>query len=111
MLDPGDGHLVREMSLGDDSENACGLHVEGERYWIGWKSEATIEERDRASHRTVATYPGMPRIAGLTMRREALKSRDRPIPARGKPDRPVLGWSAVLVQRLQRPPHMRRQTR
>lgn len=65
---PADGHLVEEIALGADSENACGLHVAAERYWVGWKQEATIEERDRRDHRVLATYPASPRIAGLTER-------------------------------------------
>jgi len=68
VVDPRGGTVVQEVPLGEASENACGLHVETDRYWIGWEEEAMIEERDRASHRVLATYPALPAVAGLTLR-------------------------------------------
>lgn len=72
VMDPADGRSVTEISLGPDGENACGLHVEGDRYWIGWKGEASIEERNLVSHEVLATHGATPRIAGLTKRLDAL---------------------------------------
>lgn len=72
VLDPTDGRMLRDIELGPDSENACGLHVGQDRYWIGWKEEATIEERDLRNHKVIANYPALPRIAGLTERNGAL---------------------------------------
>ncbi len=68
VLDPRDGRLVREIDLGRDSEDACGLHVGADRFWIGWKAATTIEERDLTSHRVLAEYPALPHIAGLAER-------------------------------------------
>lgn len=72
VLDPTDRRMVQDIELGSDSENACGLHVGPDRYWIGWKEEATIEERDVRNHNVIANYPALTRIAGLTERNGAL---------------------------------------
>lgn len=58
--------------MGQNSENACGLHAGIDRYWIGWKEEATIEERDLRDHKVIASYPALPRIARLTKRNGTL---------------------------------------
>lgn len=72
VVEPADGRQVGEVSLGTDAENACGLHVEDGRCWIGWKGEASIEERDPASNDILAAYGATPRIAGLTRRDDSL---------------------------------------
>lgn len=65
IMDPTRSQVRDEIGLGPDAENACGLCVEADRYWIGWKATARIQERSRQGHDVKAEYRALPRIAGL----------------------------------------------
>jgi glutamine cyclotransferase len=60
VIDPADGHIVREIGLG-------GLFVDGTSYWLGPEQEGLIEQHSLGDNTVLATVGVVPSAEGITI--------------------------------------------
>lgn len=67
VIDPADGHIVREIGLGDHAEGMGGLFVDGTSYWLGPEQEGMIEQHSLGDNTVLATFGVVPSAEGITI--------------------------------------------
>lgn len=67
VIDPADGHIVREMGLGEHAEGMGGLFVDGTSYWLGPEQEGMIEQHSLGDNTVLATFGVVPSAEGITI--------------------------------------------
>lgn len=67
VIDPADGHIVREIGLGEDAEGMSGLFVDGTSYWLGPEQEGMIEQHSLGDNTVLATLGVVPSAEGITI--------------------------------------------
>jgi glutamine cyclotransferase len=61
-----DGTVVEEIEIGENRENACGIHIEGRYYLIGYRNIGKIEQRSLGNHQLINEFNALDRIVGIT---------------------------------------------
>ena len=67
VIDPADGHIVREIGLGEHAEGMGGLFVEGTSYWLGPEQEGMIEQHSLGDNTVLTTFGVVPSAEGITI--------------------------------------------
>ena len=67
VIDPADGHIVREIGLGKHAEGMGGLFVDGTSYWLGPEQEGMIEQYSLGDNTVLATFGVVPSAEGITI--------------------------------------------
>ncbi len=72
VIDPRQGGVLREIDLGRDRENACGLCVSGLNYWVGFKQRGVIEERSVKDNKVLGEHKTLGRADGVALTEDNL---------------------------------------
>jgi sugar lactone lactonase YvrE len=67
VIDPHEARILREVDLGLNRENACGLCVSGENYYVGFKQRGLIEKRSLRNNLVLQEYATMGRADGVAL--------------------------------------------
>jgi glutamine cyclotransferase len=67
VIDPHEARILREIDLGSERENACGLCVSGENYYVGFKQRGLIEKRSLRNNSVLQEYTTMGRADGVAL--------------------------------------------
>ena len=67
VIDPADGHIVREIGLGEHAEWMGGLFVDGTSYWLGPEQEGMIEQHSLEDNTVLASFGVVPSAEGITI--------------------------------------------
>lgn len=67
VIGPADGHIVREIGLGEHAEGMSGLFVDGTSYWLGPEQEGMIEQHALGDNAVLATFGVVPSAEGITI--------------------------------------------
>jgi glutamine cyclotransferase len=72
VIDPLQARILREIDLGSDRENACGLCVSEENFYVGFKGRGLIEKRSLGENAVLQEYATMGRADGVALAMENL---------------------------------------
>jgi peptide/nickel transport system substrate-binding protein len=67
VIDPRQARILKEIDLGPDRENACGLCVAGENYYVGLKQRGLIENRSLRNNLVLQEYSTKGRADGVVL--------------------------------------------
>jgi glutamine cyclotransferase len=67
VIDPADGHIVREIGLGEHAEGMGGMFVDGTSYWLGPEQEGMIEQHSLGDNTVLTTFGVVPSAEGITI--------------------------------------------
>ena len=62
-----DGHIVREIGLGEHAEGMGGLFVDGTSYWLGPEQQGRIEQHALGDNTVLATFGVVPSAEGISI--------------------------------------------
>lgn len=72
VINPRLGRMLRQVDLGPERENACGLCISGQNYWVGFKQRGVIEARSLKDNKVVREYKTLGRADGIALAEDNL---------------------------------------